>query len=104
MKLLLIGMIVVLINIPFGYWRTNVRKLSMQWILAIHIPVALVIALRLLTHLGFAWYTYFVMVFAFFTGQQLGAIIHRKMEKNDSRISSCMVMDIFSRYHTGFDH
>ena len=81
LKLLLIALIVLIINIPFGYWRTNSRRLSLPWFLAIHIPVIFIIALRLVSHLGFAWYTYVVLVTTFFLGQQLGSMIFKRMRK-----------------------
>jgi hypothetical protein len=94
-KLLIVGFIVYLLNIPFGYWRSNVKKLSAQWFLAIHIAVAIVIALRLISHLGFAWYTYIVMVAAFFLGQQTGAFILKRMRKIYDDITSCLIIDIY---------
>ena len=94
-KLLFIGFIVYLLNIPFGYWRSNVKKLSGQWFLAIHIAVAIVIALRLISHLGFAWYTYIVMVAAFFLGQQTGTLVIKRIRKTCDHVTSCMVLDIY---------
>lgn len=100
-KLLLIGLIVFLVDIPFGYWRANVKKFSLQWILAIHIPVLIVIALRLTSHLGFAWYTYVVLVSAFFLGQQSGAMVIKKIHRLCDHATSCMVMDLYhcARHH-----
>ena len=63
---------VLLANLPFGYWRANVRKFSVQWALAIHIPVVLAIALRLLGGIPFEPLTLAVMVLAFFLGQTAG--------------------------------
>jgi hypothetical protein len=39
MKLALIALLTFGVNLPFGYWRANVKKFSLHWILAIHIPV-----------------------------------------------------------------
>lgn len=36
-----------LINLPFGYWRQGLKKLSVMWFVAIHLPIPLVIALRI---------------------------------------------------------
>ena len=101
-KLVIISTIVYLFNIPFGYWRANVRKFSWQWILAIHVPVAIVIALRLLTHLGFAWYTYVFMVGAFFLGQQTGSLVLKWLRRECDNITSCLFVDIYrcSRHHS----
>ena len=34
------------LNIPFGYYRAGVRRLSWQWFLAIHLPVPLLFVMR----------------------------------------------------------
>ncbi|MBI2264249.1 MAG: hypothetical protein HYU64_03620 [Armatimonadetes bacterium] len=44
---------VFLINLPFGHWRAASRKFSLQWFAAIHLPVFMIILLRL--RLGGAW-------------------------------------------------
>ena len=93
-KLEIISLVVFLLNIPFGYWRANVKKFSWQWIFSIHIPVIIVIAIRLLSHLGFAWYTYVFMVTAFFLGQQAGAWLLKRNKRGQHDISSCLFMDL----------
>jgi hypothetical protein len=73
LKLLGVAAIVVFfINIPFGYWRSRVRKFSAQWILAIHMPVPFVIACRLLLGLGWHLSTIPILVAAFCAGQFAG--------------------------------
>lgn len=94
-KLLLIGLLVFILNIPFGYWRANVKRFSTQWFLAIHIAVILVIALRLISHIGFAWYTYLVLVSAFFLGQQVGGIILKWINTKCSKHTSCLFVDLY---------
>ncbi len=64
--------IVFALNVPFGYWRGNVKKLSWQWVLAIHVPVVLAILIRLASHLPFEPLTVAAMVLAFFSGQAAG--------------------------------
>jgi hypothetical protein len=83
MKLILISLIVLIVNIPFGYWRASVDRFSWRWFLAIHIPVLFVIGLRLASHLGFAWYTYVVMITAFFLGQKIGGLIVKRVGQED---------------------
>jgi hypothetical protein len=72
MKLLILSAIVLLINIPFGCWRKKVNKFSVQWFIAIHLPVVLVIILRFYSGVGFASITYPIIIFAFVAGQYLG--------------------------------
>ena len=93
-KLLLISLIVLIINIPFGYWRANVKRFSLQWYLAIHIPVIIVIGLRLTAHLGIAWTSYVALVTAYFLGQQSGALIIKRIRRICDNVTSCMVMDL----------
>ena len=81
MALWLVAIIVFLLNIPFGYWRAGVRKFSWQWILAIHVPVPMIIALRFASGLGFQLYTFPIMISAYFLGQFAGGKLRRwKME------------------------
>ncbi len=95
MKLFEAAVIVFLFNVPFGYWRANVKKFSMQWALAIHVPVPFVIGLRFLLGLGFAFITYPVLVGAFFTGQLLGSKLHNHWKDSlDFPVTSCMACDI----------
>ncbi|MFK5855311.1 MAG: hypothetical protein QM503_04205 [Bacteroidota bacterium] len=93
-KLIIASVIIFIFNIPFGYWRANVRKFSLQWILAVHIPVPFIIALRILVSIGFAWYTYVFFVAAFFTGQSFGAYLLKIKKRHGKQTSSCLIMDI----------
>ena len=54
MKTIIILIVIAIINIFFGYWWSNTKKLTLQWIMAIHIPVPIAIVLRL-TFLGWNW-------------------------------------------------
>ncbi|MEI8141162.1 MAG: hypothetical protein WCI03_15015 [bacterium] len=75
--LLMVAAAVVVINIPFGFWRDSVRRFSLRWILAIHLPVPMVIGLRLVSHLGWQLSTFPVLIGSFFLGQFLGGRLHR---------------------------
>lgn len=94
-ELILIGILVYTINIPFGYWRSNVKAYSLQWFLAIHIPVPIIIGLRIVSGIGFAWYTYVFLVTAFFLGQKTGSLIINRIKRVCEANSSCLVMDVF---------
>ena len=94
-KLTLIAILVLVINIPFGYWRANVKLFSWQWFLAIHLPVPLIIAIRFTTGIGFVWYTYVFLVLGFFLGQQAGSLIIKWLSNRCAHVSSCLVMDLF---------
>lgn len=95
MKLLYVAAIVFIFNIPFGYWRANVRKFSLQWALSIHVPVPFIIALRFLSGIGFAFITYPILVSAFFTGQFAGGKLYQILKiRNGFITSSCLPCDV----------
>jgi hypothetical protein len=88
MKLLVIAFIVFILNIPFGYWRAGARKFSLQWILAIHLPVPIVIAIRIFSGLGWHLITFPVIIGAFFSGQFVGARWRKKTTKTQRQKES----------------
>lgn len=93
--LIIVALVVFLLNIPFGYWRANVRKFSLQWVLAIHIPVPVIILLRIISGIGFHWMTYVALVTAFFLGQYSGQKIYNWKRTHSRSVSSCIFTDIF---------
>ncbi len=95
MKLWYIAVAVYLLNIPFGYWRENVRKFSTQWILAVHLPVPFVIALRIFGRLGWHLSTFPVLIGAYFTGQFFGGYLQKRFTTlPDRHTTSCLVIDL----------
>ena len=97
MHLLSVAFIVFLLNLPFGYWRANVRKFSLAWFLSIHAPVPLVIAIRVLSGLGWQFITFPFMIGAFFGGQFAGSWLHRmRGARSGARVSSCLVWDLLN--------
>lgn len=77
MRLALVALAVFVLNLPFGYWRAGTRKFSWQWALAIHLPVPLVILLRIYSGLGWQPISFPVVIAAFFLGQFAGARLRR---------------------------
>ncbi len=78
MNLLYAALCTFLVNLPFGYWRGGLKGLSAKWFLAVHLSIPLVIAFRYIFNLGFALYTYPVMVVSFFLGQWIGGYFRKK--------------------------
>jgi hypothetical protein len=76
---MLLPVIIFLINIPFGYWRDKVKKFSLQWFLAVHLPVPFIVTLRLLMGIKLTLPLFLFFVFCYFSGQYIGAIINRKI-------------------------
>ena len=72
MGLWTVALLVFLLNLPFGYWRASSKKFSRPWFLAVHLPVPLVIALRIYSGLGWKPISFPVLVGAFFLGQFVG--------------------------------
>lgn len=68
--------LVVGLNVPFGYWRARVHRFSRAWFLAVHLPVPLVVALRMAAGLGWRLSTFPIFVGAFCLGQWLGGLVH----------------------------
>lgn len=95
MQIAVFSILIFIANIPFGYWRANVKVFSLQWFLAVHLPVPAIIAVRLYSKIGFEWYTYIFAVTAFFVGQYFGKILNRWFKrKHLDLISSCLFMDV----------
>jgi hypothetical protein len=61
------------INIPFGYMRAGHRRYSWPWLLAVHLPVPLIIIMRLLSNQG--WGTVPVLVICAIIGQLAGGML-----------------------------
>ncbi|HTG00371.1 MAG TPA: hypothetical protein VK654_07255 [Nitrospirota bacterium] len=100
LNLLFVALLVFLLNLPFGYWRANVRKFSFAWFVSVHAPVPFVIALRILSGLGFQFETLPIMLMAYFGGQLLGARLHSARRGREGvRVSSCLVWDLIGPVH-----
>jgi hypothetical protein len=95
---LLVAATVFVINLPFGYWRANVKKFSAGWFLAVHGPVPAVVLLRILSGLGFNLSTVPFLVGAFFSGQMLGSrIFSWRRSHAEVPPTSCLVWDFVKR-------
>lgn len=66
------------INMPFGLYRMGVKKYSWRWFLAIHLPIPLIILMRL--GMGQSWRVVpFLFVFAIM-GQLAGGALKTRNE------------------------
>jgi uncharacterized membrane protein AbrB (regulator of aidB expression) len=96
MNIVIAAVLIIFINIPFGYWRADVKRFSAQWISAIHIPVLIAVLLRIYTNIGFELYTYPILVAAYFLGQFIGSKIYiRRVALELEPVTSCLVMDVY---------
>ena len=95
MNLFIISTLVFILSLPFGYWRINVKKFSLQWFMAIHLPIPFIILFRFLSGTGFELLSFPFTIIAFFLGQLVGAGIFNFRRNNGSQpLSSCLVMDV----------
>jgi len=103
MKTVLVLAAIVAVNTFFGYWRSNTRRFSKQWILAIHVPVPIAIILRL-SFLGWSWLLLPVFVAAFAVGQFAGGQARRLLRKRREDLSSCLPLDVVRAFNAGSSH
>jgi hypothetical protein len=73
MLLALLLLAVALINVPFGYWRSGVRKFSRPWFLHVHGSIPLVVALRLMAGIHWTIVVGLMLASSYFLGQTIGA-------------------------------
>lgn len=72
--------LIVLLNLPFGFWRAGLRRFSPHWLVAVHAPVPIALGIRWAIGLGFQWQTLPLFVAAFFGGQWLGGALRRRSQ------------------------
>jgi hypothetical protein len=72
-SLIQLMLIVFLINIPFGYWRSKSDRFSRKWMMAVHLPVPFVFLIRIIS--GFSWTIIPLLMISFATGQFVGGKI-----------------------------
>jgi len=68
-------LIVFLINIPFGYIRSNAAKFSRKWMMAVHIHVPFIFLLRIFS--GFNWTVIPLLVLSDVAGQIAGGKLRK---------------------------
>ncbi|MBT3363347.1 MAG: hypothetical protein HN929_03965 [Chloroflexi bacterium] len=90
----IVALIIFVLTLPFGYWRAAVRKLCLQWFLAIHLPVLIVIAMRFISGL-WQWYTYPLFIGAFFLGHFLAARLYHWWKRHaKAKVTACLVWNV----------
>ncbi len=70
--LLWVAIAVLVLNLPFGYLRAGFRRYGLAWFLAVHVPVPLVVGLRILSRLGWQPITFPILIGAYLAGQFAG--------------------------------
>jgi phosphoglycerol transferase MdoB-like AlkP superfamily enzyme len=72
MGLWTVTLLVFVLNLPFGYWRASVKRLSTRWFLALLLPVPSVIALVIFSGQRWKLISLPALAGAFFLGQFVG--------------------------------
>ncbi len=73
-------LVVFLINLPFGYFRSRAAKFSRQWMMAVHIPVPFVFILRIFS--GLNWTVIPLLVLSDVAGQIAGGKLRKRESTN----------------------
>jgi hypothetical protein len=76
-----LAVLILALNLPFGFWREGTRRFSVPWFLAVHVPVPLAVGLRISAGMGWRLATLPVFVGAFFAGQFLGGRARRRWDR-----------------------
>lgn len=77
-EFLVLLLAIVLVNLPFGYWREGVRKFSPAWFVAVHAAVPIIVLLRMALGIEWRLVNLPLMVVAYFGGQTIGARMRRR--------------------------
>ena len=80
MSIGVVAFLVFLMNLPCGFFRAKSEKLSKAWFIWVHAPIPFVIALRVLSGLGFKLYTFPIIISAYFLGQFTGGMVYRMLK------------------------
>lgn len=82
------------LNVPFGYWRAYARRRGgrLEWFAAVHAPVPLVFAARIVA--GATLTTIPMFVAAFFLGQLSGGLVKGGLEERLGETGKCLVHDL----------
>lgn len=95
MEIATVALGILIFNLPFGYWRASEPKFSRGWMLAVHLPVPVVIAVRILAGIGWQPITFPLFIGSFFFGQLLGGMIrNRRQYSQKSPVTACLVWDL----------
>lgn len=76
-RILITCLATIIINLPFGYWRGGLKKLSFWWFVAIHAPVPAVVMIRKFHKLELSWSLAPFLLGAYFIGQFVGRKIYQ---------------------------
>ena len=78
----IIGLVALalIISIPCGYVRENIRKYSILWWVLIHLPIPIIVVLRIKA--GLNWHFIPLTLGSSVAGQLLGGMVNRRRKRN----------------------
>jgi hypothetical protein len=76
-----IAVLSILLNIPLGYWRASLQKLTFKWFVAIHLSVPIIVAARIWSTLEYEWIPIFIMTAI--AGQLFGGKAYQAYKTRD---------------------
>ena len=77
---------VLVLTLPFGFYRAYTRKLSARWFLAIHVPVPFIFLVRIAAGLPYTFIPFTCLAFA--SGQVLGGWAGRRWRSRAQRLAA----------------
>ena len=82
--IIIVGLIVlaVTISVPCGYARQNFPKYSVMWWILIHLPIPVIVLLRIKA--GLNWHFIPITLISSVAGQVIGGVIYRRRNQNNS--------------------
>lgn len=75
LTLVALTLIALILNLPFGYIRSTTKKFSLKWFICIHIPIPIVILMRI--WLGFSYQAIPLLFIGSMLGQLLGGYFNK---------------------------
>lgn len=75
--------VAVALNVPFGTYRATVPRLSLRWFLAIHLPIPLIVLLRIGAGYGFDFIPWLLM--GTVAGQIVGSGVYARWRSRQLR-------------------
>lgn len=76
LPIIILALVAVALNVPFGAWRATTARLSARWFLAIHLPIPFVLLLRVTS--GHSYRVIPLLVAATIVGQLLGSWAYQR--------------------------
>ncbi len=78
----IVGLVVLslIISFPCGYVRENIRKYSILWWVLIHLPIPIIVVLRMKA--GLNWHFIPLTLGSSIAGQVLGGRFNRRRKRN----------------------